>query len=125
MVSCLLQPPGRLRVANEVKKPAQEGEAVAPPETEAYRVGSQSVREGARVVVGATDCVGDDMSHRLGLLTILKEIGGDSGRPGDRKTTKPNPRGGIQLTVMETHVRPACLLSGGDSKLMTVGRQVA
>jgi hypothetical protein len=37
----------------------------------------------------------------------------------------PHYLGGVRLSVVDAHVPPARLLSGGDSELMAVGGQVA
>jgi len=51
----LVEPPRRLGVAHKPEEPAQESEAISPPESEAgWHVG-QAVSKGARVVTDSPD----------------------------------------------------------------------
>ena len=68
----LLHPFGGLGVANKIEQPAQESDAVLSPESELRGMRSEGVRDGAGVVVGAADCVGDDLSYCLGVLAIAE-----------------------------------------------------
>lgn len=86
MSPSLPHPFGRLRVANQIEQPAQESDTVLPPESKHRGVRNEDIRERARVGVGASDCVGDDVSHRLGILTVGEQISRDASRLGDRQT---------------------------------------
>ncbi len=81
----LLHPFGGLAVSDEIEEPAQESDAVPAPEPKLRGVRSESVREGAGVVVGAADCVGDDLSDRLRVIAVGEQISHDASRPGDKQ----------------------------------------
>lgn len=72
MSSSLLHPFGGLGVTNEIEQPAQESDAVLLPKSELRGVRSEGVRDGPGVVVGAADCVGDDLSYCLGVLAVAE-----------------------------------------------------
>jgi len=79
----LPHPLGCLRVADQIKQPAQESDAVLSPEPKLRCVRSEGVRKGSGVVVDTADCVGDDMSYRLGVIAVGEQISRDARRPGD------------------------------------------
>ncbi len=83
MSPSLHHPLGCQGVADQIEQPAQESDAVPSPESKLRAVRSEGVREGAGVVVRAADCVGDDMSYRLGILAVGEQISRDARRPGD------------------------------------------
>ncbi len=83
MSPSLPHPFGCLGVANQIEQPPQESDAVLSPESKLRGVRSEGVREGAGVVVGAADCVGDEMSYRLWVLAVGEQISRDARRPGD------------------------------------------
>ena len=85
MSPSLPHPFGCLRVANQIEQPAQESDTVLPSESKLRSVRSEDIRERARVGVGASDCVGDDVSHRPGILAVGEQISRDASRLGDRQ----------------------------------------
>jgi hypothetical protein len=70
----LLHPAVRLRIADEVEKPPEEGEAVAASESEPCCVGSKGIGKCARVVVNAANGIGHDLRYRVGFLAVVQEI---------------------------------------------------
>lgn len=125
MSPSLRHPFGCLGVANQIEQPAQESDAVLSAETELRGVRSEGVREGAGVVVGAADCVGDNVSYRLGVLAVGEQIGRDSRRPGDRQAPERDPLAVRHLAVMEAHVGPTRLPPGRQGEFVAVSWQVA
>jgi hypothetical protein len=125
MSPSLRHPLGRLRVADKVEQPAQESEAVLPPESELRGVRAEGVRERAGVVVGTANCVGDDVGYRLGVLAVGEQVSRNARRPGDGQAAGRGPFAVRHLAVMETHVGPTRLPPGGQGEFMPVSRQVA
>jgi len=121
----LRHPFGCLGVADQIQQPAQESDAVPTPESKLRGVRGESVREGAGVVVGAVDCVGDDLSYRLGVLAVGEQISRDASRPSDGQAPKRDPLAIRHLAMMEADVSSTRLPPGRQGELVAVSWQVA
>jgi hypothetical protein len=86
MSPSLPHPFRRLGIADQIEQPTQESDAVLSPEAKPRGVRSEGICKGAGVIVGAADCVGHDLSHRLGVLAVGEQIARDTSRPGDGQT---------------------------------------
>jgi hypothetical protein len=84
--SSLRHPFGPLGIAGQIKQPPQESDAVLSPESKLRGVRRESVCNRAGVVEGAADCVGDDVSYRLEVFLVGKQISRNASRPGDGQT---------------------------------------
>ncbi len=124
MSPSLHHPFGCLGVANEIEQPAQESDAVLSPESKLRGVRGEGVREGAGVVVGAADCVDDDMSYRLGVLAVGEQISRDARRPCGGQAPERDPLVVRHFAVMEAHVGSTRLPPGRQGEFVAVSRQV-
>ncbi len=88
-------------------------------------MGSERLRETAWVVVDAADRVSDDVSHRLGVLSVSEQISRDPRRQRDGQAPKRDPLVIPHSTVVEAHVGPTRLPPNGKRELVTVGGQVS
>jgi hypothetical protein len=93
-----------LWIADEVKQPAEESKAITAAKAEPCGERRQGIHEGAWVVDGTSDGVGDDMCHSFGLLTVEEEVGRDSGGSRRGKTAESDTLGAIELAVVETDI---------------------
>ena len=125
VVSCLVDPSCCLWIPCELEEPAEECESIASSKTEASGERSKRFSERARVVVAASDGVGDHRGHRFGVLMIPQEIGGDTRRPGDRKTAKLDPLVPADRSPVEPHIGPSCLSPRRQRELVDIRREMA
>jgi hypothetical protein len=107
--SGFLHPPGRTGIADQIKEPEKQRRAVSAPEPEPRRVGRQSVRDRARVVMARPDGVSHQVGHRLGILPVIQKVGGDPRWPGDGQSADHGPLTVVNGPLVKPDVRPARL----------------
>ena len=71
---CLLQPSGRVQVADQIEKPPKQSQPIIAAKPEAGGVPSERIGEGPRIVECAADGIGDDVRHSLGIFLVVQEI---------------------------------------------------
>jgi hypothetical protein len=121
----LRNPFGCLPIADEIQQPAQESDAVLSPPSKPRGVRRECVRKRTGVVVNAPNCIGDNLSNRLGVFPIGEQVGRNASWPGDEQAAEGGPFGIRDLAVMEAHVRSTRLSSRRQGELVAVGRQVS
>jgi hypothetical protein len=125
MGPCLVQPSGRVGVADEVEKPAQQRQAVVTPKPEPSSVPREDIGEGPRIVVCAADGISNDVCHSLGVFLVVQKVCGYPGRSRYRQAAKRDPFLRAKRSLVEAHVRPARLPPCRQRELVPVGGQVA
>jgi hypothetical protein len=61
-------------VADELEEPSEKIKTIAVPEAKVCCVNREPVRECAGMVMGPADCIGDEVRHGIGVLTIEEEV---------------------------------------------------
>ena len=125
MRAARLHPSGGFGIADELKKPAQEREAITPPKAKSGGMRRQGVREGPGIVVHGAHGVGNHVGYCLRILPVVKEVRGNSGRSGHREPAQRDPLVLIHGSLMEAHVAPAGLPPPRQGEVVAVLREMA
>ena len=122
MCPCLLHPPRRFGIANELEEPSKERDPVAPLQSELPRVRCQRIGKGAGRVVGPANRIGDDGRDGRWVLALRQKVRCNVRRPGDGKTSKRDRM--AHRALVETDIGTARLASRRKGELVSVGGQV-
>ena len=125
MSICLLHPPGRIGIADQVEEPPKQLQAVSAPEPEPGSVGRQSVRDRTRAIMARPDGVSHQVGHCLGILPVIQKVSGDPRWPGNGQPADDGPITGLNGPFVKPDVRPARLPPLWEREVMSVRGKVA
>jgi hypothetical protein len=123
--SGLLNPPGRIGIANQVEKPAKQSYAVSTPEPEPGRVGRQSARDRTWAVMAGSDGISHQIGDRLGILPVIKKVSGYTRWPSDGQSADDGPLAVTNWPLVKPDVGPARLPPLREREVMLVRGKMA
>jgi hypothetical protein len=76
--------------------------------------------DGARIVIGASDGISDDVANRLRILSLVEKIGGNPRRTGDRQAAKVEALLRGQPPLVDADIDTPGLPPGRNRELMAI-----
>jgi hypothetical protein len=125
VLTSLLHPVVRVRIAHEIEEPAQEGKTVTAAKSESYRVRGKGVGEGAWIVVSTSNGVCDELGDSLQFFVIVQQIRGYARWACHRHASDHSVLVRLETPDMKTNIRASRLAPRRQRELMLIGREMA